>query len=129
MKHLKLIVIVVTALFSSLTLAQEPPRPGDPQFGAEGRLLILKVVPGDRTAKLFFVGKKAAELDFNKDHKLLSVTALKNGQTETLQFKNNGDSYEVFGLPGGKEPYSLGVKSEVKGKVEELKVKIQPAKP
>jgi len=129
MTYLKLVFVVALTFSSARGFSQEPPRPGDPQFGAEGRLVILKVVPGDRTAKLFFVGKKAAEIDFNKDHKLLSVTAFKNGQTETLKFKNNGDSYEVLNMPGWSEPYSLGVKSEIKGKVEELKVKIQPSKP
>ncbi|WP_415063198.1 hypothetical protein [Bdellovibrio sp.] len=129
MTYLKLLLVAALTFSSTLAFSQEPPRPGDPQFGAEGRLVILKVVPGDRTAKLFFVGKKAAEIDFTKDHKLLSVTAFKDGQTETLKFKNNGDSYEVLDMPGWKGPYSLGVKSEIKGKVEELKVKIQPSKP
>ncbi|MBV2167840.1 MAG: hypothetical protein KUL82_03950 [Bdellovibrio sp.] len=129
MTYLKLLLVAALTFSSTLAFSQEPPRPGDPQFGAEGRLVILKVVPGDRTAKLFFVGKKAAEIDFTKDHKLLSVTAFKDGQTETLKFRNNGDSYEVLDMPGWKGPYSLGVKSEIKGKVEEFKVKIQPSKP
>lgn len=112
-----------------LAFAQEPSSPGTPQFGAEGRLVILKVVPGDRTAKLFFIGKKAVTLDFQKDHKLLSVTALKDGQKETLKFRNNGESYEVLNMPAWRDPYSLDVKSEVRGKVEELNVKIVPTKP
>lgn len=112
-----------------LAFAQEPLSPGTPQFGAEGRLVILKVVPGDRTAKLFFIGKKAVTLDFQKDHKLLSVTALKDGQKETLKFRNNGESYEVLNMPAWRDPYSLDVKSEVRGKVEELNVKIVPTKP
>lgn len=114
---------------SCVAFAQEPPRPGDPQIGAEGRLLVLKVVPGESTLKLFFAGKKAAELDFKKDHKLLSVTAFRSGQKETLKFRNMGDSYEVMDLPKSTEPYSLGIKSEVRGKIEELKVDIKPTKP
>lgn len=124
------LICALTLLASSLGGAQEPPRVGDPQIGAEGRLLVLKVVPGESTLKLFFAGKKAAQLDFNKDHKLLSVTAFsKEGQQETLKFRNMGDAYEVMELPKWKEPYSLGVKSEVRGKVEELKVNIKPSKP
>ena len=57
------------------------------------------------------------------------ATAFKDGQTEILKFRNTGDSYEVLKMPNWTEPYSLDVKSEVRGKVEDLKVKIQPTKP
>lgn len=122
-------IFILFLLPVGLVFAQEPLPPGAPQFGAEGRLLILKVVPGDRTAKLFFIGKKAVTLDFQKDHKLLSVTAFNDGQKETLKFRSSGESYEVLNMPAWKEPYSLDVKSEVRGKVEELNVKIVPTKP
>ena len=120
-----LLAIFVFAASMSAVQAQEPPRPGDPQIGAEGRLVVLKVVPGESTIKLFFAGTKAAEVDFAKEHKLLSVTAFKEGQKETLKFRNMGDSYEVTELPHWSEPYSIGVKSQVRGKVEELKVQIK----
>lgn len=116
---------LLIATMASVSLAQEPPRPGDPQIGAEGRLVVLKVVPGESTLKLFFAGTKAAEVDFTKEHKLLSVTAFKEGQKETLKFRNMGDSYEVMELPKWSEPYSIGVKSQIRGKVEELKVQIK----
>ncbi|MGZ3768856.1 MAG: hypothetical protein ACXVCP_05125 [Bdellovibrio sp.] len=123
-------IFSLTVLLSLVkAFAQEPSRPGDPQFGGEGRLVILRVVPGDKTAKLYFIGKKAAEFDFNKDHKLLSVTALSNGKSETLQFRNKGDSYEVLNVPSEKGAYELNVKSEIKGKVEDIKVKVQTPKP
>ncbi len=123
-------VILLSITFLSINLwSQEPPRPGDPQIGAEGRLLVLKVVPGESTIKLFFAGKKAAELDLAKDHKLLSVTAFQRGKKETLNFRNLGDVYEITNLPSWKEPYSLGVKSEVRGTVEEIKVQIRNQKP
>ncbi|MGZ3786754.1 MAG: hypothetical protein ACXVC3_19605 [Bdellovibrio sp.] len=124
-KLISILSISILTIFLRVTFAQEPPRPGDPQFGGEGRLIILRVVPADKTAKLYFVGKKAAEIDFNKDHKLLSVTALSGGKSETLQFKNTGDAYEVLNVPSEKGPYELSVKSEVKGKIEDIKVKIQ----
>jgi hypothetical protein len=116
---------MITSCFG---FAQEPLRPGDPQIGAEGRLVVLKVVPGESTLKLFFAGTKAAEIDFSKEHKLLSVTAFKEGQKETLKFRNMGDSYEVMELPKWSEPYSIGVKSQIRGKVEELKVQIKGKK-
>lgn len=128
MRYLKIIFAVVI-LKSTGVFAQEPPRPGDPQIGAEGRLVVLKVVPGESTVKLFFAGKETAAVDFGKNHKLLSVTAFKGGKKETLKFRNMGDSYEVMDMPKWQEPYSLGIKSEVRGKVEELKVEIKNTKP
>lgn len=122
-------MLSISMLLSGVAFAQEPPRPGDPQFGGEGRMIIVRVVPGDKTAKLFFLGKKQAEIDFTKDHRLLSVTALSGGKSEMLQFKNTGDSYEVLNVPTGKGPYELDVKSEIKGKVEDIKVKIRPKMP
>lgn len=116
-------------LFSVATHAQEPRPPGFPQIGAEGRLVVLKIVPGDSSMKLFFVGKEVTELDFNKNHKLLSVTAFKNGKRETLKFRNVGDSYEVTESPSVQKPYSMEIKSEVRGKIEELKVDIPAKKP
>lgn len=123
------ILFAAILFFAGPATAQDPARPGDPQFGGEGRMIILRVVPGDKSAKLYFLGKKAAEIDFNKDHKLLSVTAFSEGKRETLQFKNNGDSYEVMDVPSEKGSYELDVKSEVRGKVEDIKVKIQTVKP
>lgn len=120
---------MAVCLQSTLAIAQEPPRPGDPQIGAEGRLLTLKIVPGESTMKLFFAGKETAAVDFGKNHKLLSVTAFKGGKKETLKFRNMGDSYEVMEMPKWEQPYSLGVKSEVRGKVEELNVEIKATKP
>lgn len=122
-------IFSILMLLSGASFAQEPPRPGDPQFGGEGRMIILRVVPGDKTAKLYFMGKKSAEINFNKDHKLLSVTALSEGKRETLQFKSTGDSYEVLNVPSEKGAYELNVKSEVRGKIEDIKVKIQTKKP
>lgn len=120
--------ICILGLVSVLAWAQEP-RPGDPQFWTEGRLLVLKVVPGDKSAKFFFAGKKMANIDFKKDHKLLSITAINKDKVETLQFKDNGESYEVTKMPSWKGAYELNVKSEVRGSVEDLKIKLNLEKP
>lgn len=95
------------------------------QYTAEGRLLTVKLVPGDKTAKLFFVGKKVADLNFQKDHKLLSVIARNSNKKEILKFTGTGDSYEVSELPKWKTPYELTLKSELNGQFEELKVKVK----
>jgi hypothetical protein len=86
-------------------------------------------VPGDKTVKLFFAGKKTGELDLKKDHRILSVTATGGTKQESLRFKESGEAYEVVDLPAWNEPYDLSVKSRVKGKIEELRVKMPPTKP
>lgn len=132
---MKALMLLATALWMMPMVgsAQEP-IPGDPnypmaKYEAEGRLLVLKVVPGNKSAKLFFVGKKAAELDLKAGHKLLSVTAMGEGQKEELKFRNTGDSYEVTNFPEWPKAFELRVKSEIKGQIEEHKLKIQPSKP
>ena len=118
-----IITMAVFFLFQAVG-AQEPLPPGFPQIGAEGRLLTLKVVPGESTVKLFFAGKEAAQVDFNKNHKLVSVTLSKAGKKENLQFRNIGEAYEVTESAKYSKPYSLEIKSEVRGKIEQLKVDI-----
>ncbi|MGZ3743089.1 MAG: hypothetical protein ACXWRE_05640 [Pseudobdellovibrionaceae bacterium] len=127
MKSLKLIFLSLIST-ASFAFAQKPP-PYDPNYMAQGRLLTLRVVPGDRSAKLYFAGTKAGELDMKKDHIVLSVTAMEGKKRETLKFKENGEAYEVVDLPPWNEPYELSVKSRIKGKIEELKVKMPPTKP
>ncbi len=119
---------MVLASASFFVFAQKPP-PYDPNYMAQGHLLVLRVVPGDKSLKLFFAGKKAGELDLKKDHVVLSVTAMGGKKQETLRFKENGEAYDVLDLPAWNEPYDLSVKSRVRGKVEELKVKMPAAKP
>lgn len=123
-------ILILLLILSPLSLqAQLPGEPGSPEFASEGRLMILRVVPKDKGAKLFFAGRKAADFDFKKDHKLLSVTAMRGEQKEVLQFEKQGDGYQVTNMPTWNEGYTLDVKSEVKGKVEEHNVKIKTSKP
>lgn len=124
MKSLLALLLAITA-YTGSALAEEPPRPGDPQISGEGRLIILRVVPGESTAKLYFVGKKAADINLKKDHKLVSVTAFSNGKREELHFKtiSGGNSYEVLNVPSA-TPYQLDVRSEIRGKVEDIKVNV-----
>jgi len=129
---LKLLKIIATGLLCfHFAGAQEPPVAppmGEPQMRGEGRLLIFKIVPGDKTAKLFVVGKKVGELDLKKDHKLVYINATRNGKTEPLFFKQNGEAYEILNLPHSSEPYDLSIQSEVKGHPETIKIKM-PAMP
>jgi hypothetical protein len=95
-------------LVSFLTSAQaQVSGNGISEYSAQGKLVILRIVPGDKVAKLFVLGKKAAEADFKKDAKVLNVF-LKNGATsEELRINDRGDYYEVQGVPKTNTPYEL----------------------
>lgn len=127
MNSLKIIFLTLVST-SFFVFAQKPP-PDDPNYMAQGQLLTLRIVPGDKSVKLFFAGKKAGELNLKKDHLVLSVTATGEKKQEILKFKESGEAYEVLDLPAWNEPYDLSVKSRVKGQVEELKVKMPATKP
>jgi hypothetical protein len=118
-------------LAATLTASAEGERPDRPEYLATGRLLTVRVVPMDRTAKLFFAGHKAADLDLKREHKLLEITALNptGRQSETLKFNQQGDAYVIQNLPKWKEPFQLNLKSEARGEIEEIKVQIKPKKP
>jgi hypothetical protein len=98
--------------------------PGLPQYKSEAKLFTIFVVPKDKTAKIFFAGKEAAKIDFEKDHKVLEITAFQKGRSETLAFDKNGDTYIISNLPSWKEPYELQIKSETRGELEQTKIKI-----
>lgn len=121
----------VLFLFSSSSMAQPSmgERPDNPEYMSTGKLVTIRVVPGDRTAKLYVVGKKAAELNVQKDHQILEITALSpQKKTEILQFQRNGDAYEISNMPSWKEPYDLNVKAETRGQKEEVRVRINQNK-
>ncbi len=117
------IIFVIVAGFSICAKDME-------EYKAESRFLILRIVPGDKSAKLYLAGKKSAELSLQKDTQLLSVTAFDDSKkTETLKFSGEGDQYIIENLPQWKKPYQIKVKAQVKGLPEELHVKVGNQKP
>jgi hypothetical protein len=100
-----------------------------PEYTQQGSFVTLRVVPKDRTAKIFVVGHKAAELDFKNEAQILSVSLVNNRKKEVLNLNKQGDYYEVKGLPPKNEPYQLMIQTQAKGKMEELKVDIPSQKP
>lgn len=126
---MKWILSVVFILSSSLSTWAQGERPDRPEYLAQSRLLTLRVVPGDKNAKLYFAGQKVAGMDWRKDHQVLEITALTSKKTETLQFNREGDAYVIPQLPNWNEPYDLVVKSQTKGQVENIHVKIKNKKP
>lgn len=120
---------LITTLFGALLMAQEIEGiRSRPEYTASGKLLILRVVPQDRTAKIFVVGSKIAEVDLKRDTKILSVH-LRDPETETLQLNSRGEYYEVNGIPNKGQPYKLSIKARVRDQSEVIPVVIQPKVP
>lgn len=97
---------------------------GNPKYEAEGRLLIFRIVPADKSAKIFLVGRKAGELNLGKDARLISVTTLRGSQAEELKFNGDGTSYEVS-LPSKETDLTLTLKAEIRGQPDHVKIKIK----
>lgn len=118
-------ILLAVCLVAASALAQQDHRAGK-SYEGEGRLVIFRIVPGDKSAKLYLVGKKAADLDFRKDVRLLSITATKpGGSREELRFEESGDSYLVTPFPESHD-LTFEVKAETRGKKENIRLKGRP---
>ena len=98
--------------------------PLKPEYQSVSRSVVLRVVPGDKTAKLFVAGHKTATADLSKQPVVVSVTAWNQGESEILDFRRDGDGYLITELPKWREPYDINVKLESRGNLEEMKVRI-----
>jgi hypothetical protein len=103
--------------------------PGSPQYKAESNLVILRFFPGSKSGKIFLAGTKVADLDFSKDAKNLSVVMLNDSKKEILKLNGNGDYYEVESAATFPTSYQILVNAEVRGKLQELKLKVPNTKP
>lgn len=99
-----------------------------PEYTTQKGLVVLRVVPKDRTAKIFLAGHQAAVLDLKKDAQLLSVTVIKGDQKQKLELRANGEFYEVKNLPEQK-PYELEFQVQVQNKPQQMRLKIDSTKP
>lgn len=136
MAILLLKALFATTLAASTSYAQlpapqfnaEPSTVGPaPQFGssrAEGKMLIFQIVPQDKTAKLFVLGKKQAELNF-KDTKILKITAFNKEKTEILQFKDDGSTYTITNWPSWKNDFELNISAQYQKQKEDVKLQIK----
>ena len=122
---LRLFTLVI-GLWSGLALAQNFQK--DPTtLEGQGSLVVLRMEMADKKAKLFIVGKKAAELDLKKDAQVLQITALHHsGKKEELQFTPEMGFYSITKFPNWSEPFSLQVKTKVKDQVEQIKLNVRP---
>lgn len=119
-------LVLFGSLCASLFAMAQVPRAGDDEYMVQGRLVILKFVPKDQKAKLFFAGKKTGEIDFKKDHKILTITAFdKQSKKEILSFSKDGEAFEITNLPSWKKPYELEIRTETKGQIEDFKIEVK----
>jgi hypothetical protein len=81
---------------------------------------------GDKSIKLFLVGKETAKINLDKDTKLLEVTAFKDDSTtEVLKFEPGKGYYTIKALPEWENPYTLKMRAKVKGAEESVQLKMK----
>ena len=122
-------LLFLQLLISAACFGQDPIQNDHPEFLGQGKLVILRIIPGDKTAKLFIVGRKAAELDLKKEAQILSVFLNSSNSQEELRVNNRGEFYEVSGMPNRTSPYVLSVKTKVNDHIEDIKINIKTKMP
>jgi hypothetical protein len=125
-------LLTLTFLFGgSASFAQisQGERRDNVEYLSQGRLLNVRIVPGQKSVKIFIAGNKITDLSYNKDHKLLEVTATNpDQQKQVLQFTKDGDAYVISKLPEWDNNYELNLRAETRGQVEEHKIQIKGSK-
>jgi hypothetical protein len=96
----------------------------DSKYVVQSDLIVLRFVPKGNRGKFFLAGTKMVDIDLNKDAKLISVTMFKGQQKEILKLTRDGTYYDVKTNQSFTNDYELHVKAEVRGKTEDLKLKI-----
>lgn len=95
------------------------------EYTAKGQLATIRVVPGNKTAQIFLVGKEAVSMDLKNEPKIISVTLLQKQKRRQLELNQEGEAYVVKNLPGkGTEPFELLIQTQLRTQKEEVKVKV-----
>lgn len=117
--------MLLTWLFLSLSAFHLSAQfPDDPKIEATGKLLTIRVVPQDKSARIYLAGVEAAAIDLKTSSPMVEITAQKGKERRKLEFTNLGDAYEVKELPSWSKPYELIFKARVKEKTEDIRVNI-----
>lgn len=90
---------------------------------AQGQIMSVRVVPADKSAKLFVLGKKALDYKAGLKPKVLQVTAFNSGEEEELHLTPEGDYYTINN-PQIKKPYSLRVRTQLDKQEEKFEIKV-----
>ena len=119
---MKLLILLFAFAFNMQ--AQDPRSPDDPMHLTEtGKLFVVKIFPGTKETKIFVLGKKTAQINFNK----LEIEAILTlGQEEkTLTLKRKSDHYVTSKLLGG-DKLLLKLKTSDSKKLEEFRINLKP---
>ncbi len=121
---MRLIFTFIIFIFTLNIQAQDPRNPDDPMHLSEtGRIFEVKIFPGTKETKIFVIGKKAAQINFNK----LEIEAILTlGQEErTLTLKRSKDHYVTSKMSGG-DKLRLKLKMKDSKKLEEFNINLKP---
>lgn len=129
MKFLMTIFFIFTLTVVSLSWglnenAQDLAAPDKRALMAQGQLVSVRVVPAEKSAKLYVVGKKVAQTK----PKVLQVTAFNKDQEEELHMTPQGEYYTVNN-PKLKKPYSLRVRTQLDKDEEKFEIKVPQSSP
>lgn len=96
----------------------------------QGQLTSIRIVPGDKSMKLFVLGKKAVDIkpptEFRPE--IIKVTAFSKDSQEDLKLTPEGEYYTVT-PPKWQNPYSLRIETKLNEQLEKLEVKLPARKP
>lgn len=106
------------------SFAQDPRDPNNQTHLTEtGKLFEVKVFPGTKETKIFVIGTKAAQINFDK---LKIEATLTLGQEEkTLVIKRKKDHFVTSNLLGG-DKLRLKLETKDTNKLEEMKINLKP---
>jgi hypothetical protein len=116
--------IFFLALGLSLSASAQLPEGPNRLYEGEGRLVIFRIVPGDKGAKLFWVGRKVADVDFRKNSRLISIVARKGDVQEELHFIEQGKTYLIPKFPDSPD-WSFTLKAEIRGERDGAEVRLK----
>lgn len=126
---MKFLLILTGVLLGGQSWAQGPSSVDPLAMEGQGSVLAMRLVLGEKSAKIFFVGSEVAKLGFEKDAKILQITAFNpNGTKEELRFVPGQGFYTIQNMPAWPENYMLEVKAKYKEKNDKVQLKIQVPK-
>lgn len=114
-------ILAASLLFASLSGRAEPGGGQGKFYEGEGRMLTIRIVPGDGEARLFVLGREAGRVEVKG--RLISVRA--GGKTDpVLQFREDGGSY-LLPRSALKDGGTLLIRAEVKGRTEDVEMHLK----
>lgn len=117
------LLTVVSLSWGLDNTAQDLAAPDKRALMAQGQLMSVRVVPADKTAKLYILGKKVVQTGPKIRPRILQVTAFNQDQEEELHLTPEGDYYTVSN-PKLSKPYSLRVRAQLAHEEEKFEISV-----